>query len=543
MTTTETANQGAISAAAKGVIVTRWRLTARWFWIGLCGLIGGLGLLFLVASEKQVPPWDPTSMVLLGRSLAREHSLQYFDVHNAEIGPYFNPHGFSIRAPFEAQPYSTFPPGWSLIIASVYVVTGGVDWLFIISPILTVLGLGAAAYLGYVLSGRWGSIFAVLLLGSSHVVVTFATSLWSDGPSLDLLLMGVALAIWAVRSNRRWAAASAGLCLGLVILFKFVNVIFVVLIVAVVFSFKRDRPRQMGWWLMPGIAAGAAGMLWYQVLAYGSPLANAYQPWGTSLYDFPLFSPTYLFFRSPRPWNDISSTAILTGMITELRIWAVVFLVGLVIDRKNPLRLLLALILVANVMLYAVSVFSPRQFINMRYLLPALAAAYMLAADVLARLMQRLSKRVLRAGVAGLVGVICLTNLWLTVLPDLNRRNTGTAAVIQQVQETARLLPPNSVVLAYALADSFILYGDRSVLNYRRVSAPDLAVRNTLVAQTITQLLCRGHAVYLIQDDERQFNSIFPDLSQAYNLQPKPAPLVMYELGLRLSDRRCFLPE
>ncbi len=507
------------------------------------GLIGGFSLLFLVISEKQVPPWDPSSMVLLGRSLVREHSLHYFDIHNAEIGPYFNPHGFNIRAPFDSQPYSTFPPGLSLIVALVYTLTGGLAWLHVIAPIMSMVGLSAGAYLGYVLSGRWGSLFAVLLLGSSHVVVTFATSLWSDGPSLDLLLAGMALAIWAVRSQKRWVALVAGICLGLLVLFKFVNIVFVVLIVVGVFGSKRDRRHQLGWWLLPGVVAGVAGMLLYQARAYGSPLANAYQPWGTSLYDFPLFSPAYLFFRSPRPWNDISSTAILTGMITELRIWAVVFLIGLVIDRKNPLRLLLALILVANVMLYAVSVFSPRQFINMRYLLPALAAAYMLTADVLARLMQRLSKRVLRAGVVGLVGVICLANLWLTVLPDLSRRNTGTAVVIQQVQETDRLLPPNSVVLAYALADSFILYGDRSVLNYRRVSASDLAARNTLVAQAVAQLLCRGHAVYLIQDDERLFNSIFPALTQEYAVEPKSAPLVTYELSLKPSDRRCALPE
>ena len=296
-------------------------------------------------------------------------------------------------------------------------------------------------------------------------------------------------------------------------------------------------------WLLPGVAIGVVGMLIYQAVAYGSPWANAYQPWGQSLYRFPLFSPVYLFFKAPLPWNDISNSAILSGMLTDMRLWAGLFMIGLIIDRKNPLRLLLALIVVINVALYAVSVFSPRQFINMRYMLPALAAAYVLAADVMARALGRMSTRFLRVGLVSLVGVVCLGNLLVTVLPDLLSRNAGTAQAIQQVKETARLLPSNSVVLAYSLADSFILYGNLSVLNYRRVSAPDLSTRNVLVMQAIDKLICRGQPVYLVQDDESMFNSIYPDLAQHYKLQPNLTPLASYEIQLDTREQQCVSAE
>lgn len=519
--------------------VIRLRLMNKRFTASLIGLISGFSMLFLIVSEKVVPPWDPTSMMLLGQSLVQRQSLQYFDAHNSEIAPYFNPHGFNIRVPSDAQPYSTFPPGFSLVLAVVYTFTGSLDWMYFIPPTLTVVGLAASAYLGYILSGSWGSLFAVLLLGCSHVVAAFATSLWSDGPSLDLLLVGMALSIWAVRSNRKSAALGAGLCWGLFILFKFVNMMFVILIVVGIVIFWKDGMRRVIWWLLPGLVGGVAGMLLYQAIAYGGPLANAYQPWGRSLYDFPLFSPTYLFFKSPYPWNDLSNNAILSGISTDMQLWAGVFVIALVIDRRNPLRLLLALIVMANVTLYAVSVFSPRQFINMRYLLPALAAAYILVADVLARTMKRLSVPIVRLGLIGLVSAICLRNLLVTVLPDLTNRNAGTSHTIQMVKETSRSLPPNTVVLAYSLADSFILYGNLSTLNYRRVSAPDINTRNALVMHAIDKMICQGQPVYLVKDDESLFNSIYPDLAHSYVLRTQSTPIITYEIQLKDSDQRC----
>lgn len=523
------------------MVLRRWRTGNQLFRIYLLIWIGGLSVLYFAYSEKVVPSWDPSSMVLLGQSLARNQSLQYFDVNNSEIGPYFNPHGFNIRAPSDAQPYSTFAPGLSIILAPVYRLTDSLDLLYLIPPVFSIIGLAAVAYVGYVLSGQWGSLFAVMLVGASHVNATFSTSLWADGTSLDLLLAGIALSMWAIRSKRKFVAVIAGACLGLFILFKFVNVVFVVLLAGGELVIGKNDTRRVSWWLLPGIAVGIAGMLAYQAGAYGSPLANAYQPWGQSLYNFPLFSLSYLFLKSPAPWNDISNTAILSGMLTDMHIWSGLFIIGLVIDRKNPLRLLLALIVVVNVGLYAVSVFSPRQFINMRYLLPALVAAYVIAADVLARLMRRASTRVLQGMLLMVISIICVGSLFVTTLPDLASRNANSAGAIRQVIATAQALPAHPVVLAYSLADSFILYGKLSVLNYRRVAAPDLNTRNQLVIQAIDKMICRGQSVYLIQDDETLFDTIYPALAQKYILRLNHTPIPSYEIQSDSLQSRCTI--
>jgi hypothetical protein len=513
-------------------------LRARPFELALATLMGGLAVLYLVYAEKFVPPWDPSSMVILGQSLVQQGRLQFLDVNNVLVGPYFNPHGFDIRAPFDPAPYSTFPPGFSLMLAPLYALTNSLDWLYLVPPILGVVGLGAAAYIGYILSNEWGSIIAVLLIGTSHVFVTFSTSLWSDGPSLALLLMGIALYMAAIRSNRLTFALCSGLALGGFVLFKFVNVVFAALILAHQMMFGRSSQRWgVAGTIGLGVLLGSVGMLAYNSCAYGSPWANAYQPWGQRLYDFPLFSPRYLFFKSPFPWNDWSGNAIVLGMFRDMSIWSVPFLMGMVIDRRNLLRLLLALVVAVNISLYALSVFTPRQFINMRYLLPALAAAYLLAADVLARLMVRFRSREARVLLFGVVLVMCAGNVWWNCLPDLVARNEGTANAVRVTMATAQELPSDSVVLAYNLADTFILYGNLSVLNYRHVVAPDVPTRNQVVAQAIVRLLCLNRPVYLVQDDQLLFNSLYPYLDHTFVLLPMATPLKSYRITPSPAER------
>ena len=498
----------------------------------LAVLIGGLTGFYIFFAEREVPPWDPSSMVLLSKSLVASTTIQYFDINNAEIGPYFNPHGFDIRAPGDPQPYSVFPPGLTVVLAVAYKL-GGLHWLYLLSPLLTALGLGAAAYLGYQLGGAWASVFAVILMATSRVVTTFATSLWADGPSLAFLMLGLAFYVAACTSKRAPLFVLSGLCLGLVILSKFVNVVFVALILAYHLAVTRGYHRT-SWlaWLSLGLIPGIVGLLVYQTRAYGGAFASAYQPWGQSLYDFPMFSFRYLFDKSPMPWNDISSQAIVQGLLRDVHIWLFFVVIGLVVGHRRPLVWLFALIALANIAVYAVSVFTPRQFINMRYLLPALAAGYLLAAVALAWIVTRLRSKTAQAALVLSVVLFGFGSLIWQTAPELARRNTGTSNTVKLVQSTAQAIAPNSVVLAYNLADTFILYGNLSVLNYRRIKAPDPETRNQRVLDAIDRLLIIGKPVYLVKDDEILFGSIYPDIQRRYLLREVGTPLLAYQLSL-----------
>jgi 4-amino-4-deoxy-L-arabinose transferase-like glycosyltransferase len=501
-----------------------------WPWAVLIALIIGMTGLFIACSEKPVPPWDPSSMVLLTKALTESRSIQYVDANNAQIGPYFNPHGFDIRAPGDPQPYSTFPPGFSLILAAAYGL-GGLRWLYLVPPLMSAVGMTAAAYLGYRIAGPLAGILAVLLLGSSRVVATFATSLWSDGPSLDLLLLGLALYVAATRSKRSGWFLLSGLCLGLVVLTKFVNLAFVSLIIGyhLVSTRGRHGVTQLGW-LVLGLVPGLVALLAYQARAYGAPLATAYSPWGQALYMFPLVSPKYLFVTAPPPWNDISSHAIVQGLLRDMHIWLPLAIAGLVLCRRCGLAWLLALLAIGNLAIYSMSVFTPRQFINMRYLLPALAMGYILAAVPIAWVVNRCPRRAVRAVLLATIVLLSFGGLARYALPELLKRNRGTDDVVSQVITTSRVLPAGSVVLAYSLADTFILYGNVSVLNYRRVEAPNKQARNQLVLVAIAQLLSAGKPVYLVKDDEGLFASIFPDIQARFRLREVTVPLSTYQL-------------
>jgi hypothetical protein len=516
---------GASSASTKP-----WAEQGAWYWSVLIALIVGVTGLFVAYAEKSAPPWDPSSMVLLGKALTESRSIQYVDENNAQIGPYFNPHGFDIRAPGDPQPYSTFPPGFPLILAIPYSF-GGLRWLYLVPPLLNAIGLAAAAYLGWKLAGPVAGIFAVLLIGSSRVVATFATSMWSDGPSLDLLLLGLALYVAAVTSERKSLFVLSGLCLGLATLMKVVNLAFVTLIIGYHGLSKRLPHRMTGLgWLMLGLAPGIAGLLAYQARAYGGPLASAYRPWGQSLYQFPLFSPKYLFVTAPPPWSDISVQAIVQGLLRDMQLWLLVAIAGLVIHRKGWLTWLVALLALTNIAVYAISVFTPRQFINMRYLLPALAMGYLLAAAALAWLIDRCPQRAARVALVAIIALFSLGGLARQTLPELTERNRGTDAVVSKVITTSQALPAGAVVLAYSLADTFILYGNASVLNYRRVEAPDWRARNQLVLDAIAKLLTAGKSVYLVKDDDNLFESIVADTQGRFSLRAVPAPLLTYRL-------------
>jgi hypothetical protein len=514
----------------------RWRVTLTQmvrgdpYWWVVVVLIASLTGIYVVYAEPGVPPWDPSSMVILGKSLVENHSLQYYDPNNRAVGPYFNPHGFDIRAPQDPQPYSTFPPGFSLFVAAAYIL-GQERLLFLMPPLFGLVGLVASAYLGHVLGGRWASIFAVLLIGTSHVIATFSTSLWSDGPSLSLLLTALALYVAANRSNKKWLLLVTGSLLGAFVLFKFVNVTFAALILGHQVLFKRGREGLISATLLAvGTMAGMLGLLLYQTGAYGSPLANAYQPWGQSRYPFPLFSMRYLFVKSPAPWSDIAGQAIVEGLLRDMHVWIIPFAVGVVVRRRDPWAALLGLIAGINILVYAISVFTPRQFINMRYMLPALAMAYLLAAGCMAKLVSRLRRPAWRVSLAAIMVLLCFGHLSTVALPEFASRNANTLANLQAVSITAGTLPAGSVVMAYTLADTFILYGNLSVLNYRRIAAPDVQARNQLAIQAVNALLCTQKPVYLVQDDQTLFNTIYPDLARRFALQRLSAPLTLYKI-------------
>ena len=58
----------------------------------------------------------------------------------------------------------------------------------------------------------------------------------------------------------------------------------------------------------------------------------------------------------------------------------------------------------------------------------------------------------------------------------------------------------------------------------------DLQTRNQLAMQAVNALLCKQKPVYLVQDDQALFNTIYPDLARRFALQRLSAPLTVYKI-------------
>ena len=61
----------------------------------------------------------------------------------------------------------------------------------------------------------------------------------------------------------------------------------------------------------------------------------------------------------------------------------------------------------------------------------------------------------------------------------------GMTQYVSNVQELSLSLPADSVVLAYGTSSTFILYGNVSTLNYRRMEAVDTEDRIGKVMQAV----------------------------------------------------------
>gem|GEM_PF-2555127 len=506
-------------------------LSRRGYWLLLIGLIGFFAVLYFRQSLTVILQYDSSDMILQGRSMAQGHGFQFYDVNNELIGPYFNSTAFTIHAPGDPQPYNVFPPGLGLLVAVFYRLGGVLDQIYLIAPMCGVLGLMATAYLGYALNGRGASLLAVLLLGTSQLFVYYATSLWSDGPSVNLLLVGVAL-YWLAFQSKRWPyAILSGLVLGLFTLLRYANFAFVLLILAhaVVFSSGRDR-RVLLAGLAPGVLLGGVFLIIFQWVSFGGPLTNAYQAWGKSYWDSgPLFSLSYLLVKTPRPWNTYTLNFIVETLWIDLRLWSLVALAGLVVYRRSSLKLLLAAMLLLTILIYGTSMFTSRFVPSARYMLPALAMAYLLAADALSRFLTSLPQPALRFGLGIAVAGLCVARL-VQQLPALQAEYSDKTQYITAIQGSSRNLPADAVVLAYGASGPLILYGNVSALNYRRLEATDNEDRFRKVTQAVQDLLALDRPVYLIKDEEAWFNLAYQALEQSFTVTPVSAPIPLYQI-------------
>jgi hypothetical protein len=125
---------------------------------------------------------------------------------------------------------------------------------------------------------------------------------------------------------------------------------------------------------------------------------------------------------------------------------------------------------------------------------------------------------------------------WPTV-KAVEQRANGTKTQIQQVVAMASATPPDSVFLSYVYNDLLIYYGQRSVLNYRRIPPADvqtgrytMEILEPCLVAVVGKLLEAGHPVYYVEDKAPPFWDSLALLQRHFVFEPAQQDPKVYQV-------------
>ena len=508
------------------------------------GILVILVILISVAFFLLAQTWpsisDTIGYVHAGRQLANGSGLTFTDENNQAAGPYFSLYAFQIRRSDDPRMFLGFPPGFPILLAGAIALTGQPQVVHYVVPLLAIIGLIATFHLGTLLGkSEWVGLGAALLLVSAPAFWEFGTASWSEVPSLTLTTAGVCFYLLSREAKRpKRHAVLFSLLGGILISFSFfIRYANVTIILALalyelasgnIIRIIAERQRWPFWGLL---ALGVAAIPLFNQLYYGGALLTSYSP-AHGWYPWPAFSFSYAL--GPSPVNGYSLVeAWKTGWHNFPGLLLAMPIGWLLLPRRSSL--LLAGATLSTLVLYSVYAFAPAG-VNSRFLLPIFPFACVAISHSLASIGTRFLDKKWRS----VVGITIAAALCVPIPAHINQlrsRNLGDAGMVAHVHDMVAWTPSNAVFLSYAYNDQIIFYGDRSVLNYRRIPPPDpeagryrMETLEPCLVQTIDRLLEKGTPVYYIEDRSPPFWKSLAILQQHYAVELVQQEPNMYQV-------------
>jgi len=120
---------------------------------------------------------------------------------------------------------------------------------------------------------------------------------------------------------------------------------------------------------------------------------------------------------------------------------------------------------------------------------------------------------------------------------DLQSRNQTSIDMAENIANIVAFTEPNAVILSYHFNDQVQYYGQRSVLNYRRIPPSDsengrfqVELLEPCLVQTINRLFAQEIPVYFFEDSNPTYWDALDILRQNYNLTAAREKPVLYLL-------------
>lgn len=485
-----------------------------------------IGIAFSLLAQKSPDIADTAGYIYAGLRVAEGNGLTYADINNETVGQYFSPFAFQIKQINDSRLHLGYPPGLPLLLALPVAATGNQSLIYLIVPFLAVLGLFFTFLLGrLVTKNSWVALLATALLASLPAYWQFGTDAWSEIPSMTFILAGTYFYLQSRETAvTNWKFVSYSIVGGVLLVYslfiRYANITFLVSIgLAELLQHPNQLLRPSKRWHFYLVLAGGLGLiLVFNQLYYGGFSLTSYSP-ENGWYTFAPFS--FAYALGPTKSN---LPIVLKTMWSNFSISLLLVPVGLFVLPKRY-RLFFFLSVFGSMFLYTIYRFSPTG-INGRFLLPIYPFFAILAAESVSFFVQKVNLGAVRIGVA----IILLFLVSWRVpgqITALEERNIESEMRIDNVKSWVADTPENAVIMSYLLNDQIAYYGNRSVLNYRRIPPYDPVsdkyrydLFEPCLVFTVDTLLLNNLPVFYVEDRNPPLYNSKSRLENYYELVP-----------------------
>lgn len=469
-----------------------------------------IGVIYLTELQPVIP--DSLGYIVAGQNLGLGQGLNFTDVHNLHIAPFFYLHAFRMVEANSASAAFGYPPGVPLLIAIGVLLSGQANAAYYVVPFLGILVLPLTYWLGYLLSAnKWVGFWSAFLLSSTYLFWQFSSSAWSEIPSSVFLVSGVACYYFSrqkLTEKRAAIVASVfgGVFIGFSFFIRYTNVILVMptLLLYEIYAARLKILTERNRWLffiITGLFAG--GILLFNWLYLGGAFNSIYSTPALGAYPWPYFSLNYAFGASPV--SGFSFTEAVLTLWNNFHILLILVPIGWIWVKK-PQWLLPCGVVLTTFFLYSIYAFPPKD-INARFLLPMFPFLSILIAWPVITIGQKYFDPRWYALVF-FVAVFWFGRSIPLYADQLQQRNQANGKSIDYVRQLTNQVPENAVWLSTGINDLVFVYGHQSALNYRRmlITNPDTGQFDVdryegCLVQALDRLLESDTPVYFILDE------------------------------------------
>lgn len=464
---------------------------------------------FIFLAKRTPMTADTAGYEYAARQLILGKGLAFDDPNNALVGKYFSPFAFQIKRPENARLYLGFPPGFPLLLALPGMVTGVLETIHYVVPVLAAVGLLLTYYLGkWLIKNEPVAVFAAGIVAFMPIYWRFGTEAWSEIPSMVFVLVGIIFYLWAQDeqgSEREktlyMLVAGAALVFSLFIRYSNITFLFSIGLAELLANPQKLLKPSQKWTFYAVLFAGFLGILAFNHFYYGGVRLTSYSP-ENGWYNFPPFSFSYALGASPIDgfslieagkslWQNFSFLLF----FLPLGLWAL----------PRQFRLLVLLNVMASLGLYSVYAFAPTG-INSRFLIPVFPFLAVLIAQGIGFLLGKLPDYRLQLGF-GLLVFLGLGWRLYPVVAELRTEKPALETAAFNIKSTLEATEDDAVILTYGWVDHITYYGNRSVLNYRRIPQYDpiqdkyrFDLFEPCLVYAVDTLLLAGTPVYFHED-------------------------------------------